>query len=76
MRGRAGDQSRGQHRQKPVDAENCILEAGADDLWTTAVHIGRLGYDFTVGGPPELIERFGTLARRYSRAVGARAASS
>jgi predicted DNA-binding transcriptional regulator YafY len=54
---------------EPIDDRTCILEAGADHLWTMAVYIGTLGYDFTVDGPPELREFLGVLANRYRRAI-------
>lgn len=54
---------------EPIDAHTCVLETGADELWTMAVYIGILGFDFTVDGPPELVEYLGTLAERYARAI-------
>jgi len=54
---------------EPIDERTCVLETGADDLWTMAVYIGLLGYDFTVDGPPELIAYLRTLSERYARAI-------
>ncbi len=54
---------------EPIDESTCVLESGADDLWTMAVYIGALGYDFTVEEPPELIEHLRMLSDRYRRAV-------
>jgi predicted DNA-binding transcriptional regulator YafY len=54
---------------EPVDGQTCILETGADDLWTMAVYIGALDLDFTVDGPPELLEHLHCLANRYDRAI-------
>ncbi len=34
-----------------------------------AVYIGLMGADFETDGPPELIEQFETLARRYAAAA-------
>lgn len=53
----------------PVDESTCILESGTDDLWTAAVYIGTLGYDFRVEEPPELIEHIRMLSERYERAI-------
>jgi hypothetical protein len=53
------------------DAETCVLHTGADTVDTLAVHLGLLGADFRVTGPPELVERIAELARRYTRAVPA-----
>jgi len=54
---------------EPIDANRCILEAGADDLWTMAVYIDTLGHDFTVSESPELVEHLKTLSERYARAA-------
>lgn len=54
---------------EPIDDHTCVLEAGADDLWTMAVWIGTLGYDFSVADPPELVAHFRMLSERYARAV-------
>jgi predicted DNA-binding transcriptional regulator YafY len=55
---------------EPIDATTCVLEAGSDDLWSMAVHIGLLGFDFTVDGPPELLGYLRDIAERYHRAAG------
>ena len=54
---------------EPVDAASCVLVTGADALDTLAVHLGRLGVDFTVTDPPELVEHLRALADRYRRSV-------
>jgi predicted DNA-binding transcriptional regulator YafY len=54
---------------EPIDDLTCVLEAGADDLWTIAVYIGLLGYDFTVSEPPELLELLKMISERYARAI-------
>ena len=53
---------------EPRDDATSVLVTGGDSLETVAVWIGMLGIDFTVGGPPELIEHLGVLARRYAAA--------
>lgn len=53
-----------------VDDESCVLSTGSDLLETMAVHLGMLGYDFSVlSAPPELIEHLRLLAQRYGRAA-------
>ncbi|WP_410605937.1 helix-turn-helix transcriptional regulator [Amycolatopsis sp. lyj-90] len=53
-----------------VDAKTCVLHTGADSVETLAVHLGLLGYPFTVEGPPQLVDCLRTLADRYRDAVG------
>lgn len=55
-----------------VDADSCVLDTGADTIETLAVHLGRLGFDFDVTDPPELVEELDTLAERYRRATSRR----
>ena len=57
-------------RVEERDASTCWLHTGSDSLDGLAVHLGLLGVDFEVTGPPELVERLELLARRYARAVG------
>jgi len=54
-----------------VDEVTCVLDTGADTLETLAVHLGMLGVDFTVAGPPELVRHVRELSARYGRAVPA-----
>jgi predicted DNA-binding transcriptional regulator YafY len=54
---------------EPVDADTCLLTTGADALDSIAFHLAWLGVDFTVLGPPELIEHVRALAGRLRRAV-------
>ncbi|MCY0944341.1 helix-turn-helix transcriptional regulator [Streptomyces antarcticus] len=54
---------------EPVDAGTCVLETGADSLDSIAVHLGMLGYEFTVTGPPELVAHLEELAGRYARST-------
>jgi len=56
----------------PIDAGTCLLTTGTDDLWSSAVYVGLLGFDFEVEGPPELIEYMRVLAGRFARAIGSR----
>lgn len=53
----------------PISTNRCLLEAGADSLWTIAVWCAALDRDFRVDGPPELIEYVELLADRYHRAA-------
>ncbi|UAK30933.1 hypothetical protein K8O92_24115 [Nocardia asteroides] len=59
---------------EPIDDTTCLLHTGADTPEALAHNIGQLGMhgiDFTVGGPPELVELLRTLGNRYLRAVTA-----
>jgi predicted DNA-binding transcriptional regulator YafY len=53
-----------------LDDGTCLLVTGADSVDTLAVYLSLLGADFTVTGPPELVEHLRTLAARYARSVG------
>ncbi|WP_326697619.1 YafY family transcriptional regulator [Streptomyces sp. NBC_01754] len=59
---------------EPVDQETCVLVTGADTLEGLAVHLGLLGYDFTVTEPAELVAYLRRLAGRYARSTPAPAA--
>ncbi|GAA3829225.1 helix-turn-helix transcriptional regulator [Amycolatopsis tucumanensis] len=52
-----------------IGATTCVLHTGADTVQSIAVHLGLLDLDFTVTGPPELVERLRVLSRRYRKAV-------
>lgn len=52
-----------------LDAHTCVLDTGADSPDSLAVHLGMLGYDFTVTEPAELVDHLRALAGRYARAV-------
>jgi predicted DNA-binding transcriptional regulator YafY len=52
-----------------VDDHTSVLDTGADTVETIAVYIGLLGFDFTVGEPPELVATLRALAARYARAT-------
>ncbi|GAA1695206.1 WYL domain-containing protein [Fodinicola feengrottensis] len=52
-----------------IDDQTCVLNTGADSIETLAVHIGMLGFDFTVTEPPELVAYLRELSARYQRAT-------
>jgi predicted DNA-binding transcriptional regulator YafY len=56
---------------RAVDEETCVLSTGSDTPETLAVYLGMIGSDFTVAGPPELLDALAVLAERYRRAGGA-----
>jgi predicted DNA-binding transcriptional regulator YafY len=51
----------------------CEYCTSDDSLDWLAMRIGMLGFDVEVHEPPELVERFEQLARRFERAAGGRA---
>jgi predicted DNA-binding transcriptional regulator YafY len=53
---------------EPLDERTCEYRTSDDSLDWLAVRIGMLGVDFEVHEPPELVERFGVLARRFAAA--------
>ncbi len=52
-----------------VGEQTCVLHTGADSLETLAVHIGMLGFAFTVTEPPQLVDYLRKLADRYRDAT-------
>ncbi len=54
---------------EPLAADRCVLITGADSINTLAVYIALLDLDLEVTEPPELVDRFRILARRYAAAV-------
>jgi predicted DNA-binding transcriptional regulator YafY len=54
----------------PLPNGRCVLEAGADTLWTIAVWCAAFDRDFRVLDPPELTDYIHLLAGRYARAAG------
>jgi predicted DNA-binding transcriptional regulator YafY len=52
-------------------ADACLLRTGNDSLDALTFHLGRLGCEFTVLDPPELIEHVRALAARLHRAASA-----
>ncbi len=51
-------------RVDPVDDDTCVVHAGADTPHQLALHILMLDADFTVDGPPELLEALRTISAR------------
>lgn len=54
---------------EPVDERRCVLTTGANSLDTLVMHLGLLGVDFEITGPPELVEHVRQWGERYRRAV-------
>ncbi|HEX8869832.1 MAG TPA: YafY family protein [Lentzea sp.] len=52
-----------------VDEGTCRMTAGSDTPEMLAVYLGMLGCDFTVDGPPELVQHLGKTADRFRRAI-------
>ncbi|OUC96038.1 hypothetical protein CA984_16295 [Streptosporangium minutum] len=52
----------------PVDDNTCIVHAGADTPHQLALHILMLNADFTVDGPPELLEELRKISARCTAA--------
>lgn len=51
-------------RVEAVDGRTCVVGFGADSLNTIAVELVALGADFTLDGPPELLDHLREVARR------------
>ncbi|GAA1694682.1 YafY family protein [Fodinicola feengrottensis] len=54
---------------EPIDEDTCYLHAGANDLRFVPLHLARLGVDFEVVEPPELVEEIRAIAVRLTRAT-------
>lgn len=52
-----------------VDDHSCRMYCGADSPWALSWMITSVGVDFTVDGPPELVEEIRQLRRRCANAV-------
>jgi predicted DNA-binding transcriptional regulator YafY len=52
-----------------VDEVSCVLHAGGSDLAEIPIYLARIGFDFTVLEPPELVEQIRVLAGQFSRSV-------
>jgi predicted DNA-binding transcriptional regulator YafY len=52
-----------------VDDATCRMTAGSDTPEMLALHLGMLGCDFEVDGPPELVQHLGFTADRFRRAI-------
>ncbi len=62
----------GQHHWRhvtPIDEHRCELRTGDADLDWLALRIARLGVDYEVHDPPELIEHLAAMAARIERAI-------
>lgn len=56
-------------RLEAIDENRCLLEAGAHQLHTLALHIALLGVDFEIQEPPELMDHLRVISRRLARAA-------
>ena len=54
---------------EPIDDEHCLFHTGGADFEPIPVWLARIGFEFTVLEPPELIEQVRTLAGMFSRSV-------
>ncbi|RJO78376.1 hypothetical protein D5S18_05590 [Nocardia panacis] len=54
-----------------VDDASCLLHVGADSPRSLSWMITSIDTDFTVTGPPELVEQIEILARRCAAAIRA-----
>ena len=52
-----------------VSDTESVLVTGGDSVEVVAVWIGMLGLDFSVTGPPALVEHLRVLSDRYARAI-------
>nr|WP_062335057.1 transcriptional regulator [Herbidospora sakaeratensis] len=52
-----------------VDERTCVLDTGAENISSLAVHLGLLDLEFEVSGPPELVEHLRLVAERFTRAT-------
>ncbi|GAT70545.1 DNA-binding transcriptional regulator [Planomonospora sphaerica] len=57
-------------RIEPVDEHTCTVRLGSDSLDAIAAELAALGADFTLDGPPELLDRLRAVAGRLLRAAG------
>ncbi len=56
-------------RIEELDAERCLVHAGADSLEALAFYLAWLGFEFEVHEPRELIEHLRRLSERLARAA-------
>jgi predicted DNA-binding transcriptional regulator YafY len=52
------------------DAGTCVLHIGGPSLAEFPVHVARIGFEFEVLEPPELVEQVRRLAEMFGRAAG------
>jgi predicted DNA-binding transcriptional regulator YafY len=55
------------HRVEAVDEDTCVVRLGADAVDRIGLELVALGADFTLDGPPELLEHLRVLAERLLR---------
>lgn len=55
-------------RVEPLDPTSCALHISASTPLLLAVYLAALGLDFSVDGPPELLDHLAEVARRCARA--------
>ena len=53
-----------------LDADSCLLETGAGNVYALAFHLAWLGFELEVLDPPELRTALGELGARMARAAG------
>lgn len=51
---------------EPVDDVTCVVHAGADSPFRLALHLLMLDADFTVDGPPELLDALARIGQRVA----------
>ncbi len=54
---------------EPMDDSSCRARIGGETLTSIALVLGRLGVDFTVDDPPELLEELRRLGDRFQRST-------
>ncbi|MFF5211616.1 hypothetical protein [Streptosporangium sp. NPDC000396] len=53
-----------------MDEHTCVVRFGADSLDRIALELVALGTDFTLDGPPELLDHLRVVAERLLRPAG------
>ena len=59
-------------RVEALDEHTCVVRFGADSLDRIALELVALGADFTLDGPPELLDHLRVVAERLLRPAGRR----
>lgn len=57
---------------EPVDDETCAVYAKANTIEMLTLYLGMMDADFTVTGPPELVDRLRRMSERFLSAVASR----
>jgi predicted DNA-binding transcriptional regulator YafY len=52
-----------------IDDEHCAVSTGSNAVDALALYVALIGFDFTVDGPPELVEQIRVLADRLARSI-------